>query len=170
MEQLPHVSTNGMEFEIRACVHTAVGVSTNAGCKGKFSQKGPSSIFFLIKQLNIACRKIQSTVHILQSHLIITMSHWSSWLPVCFPSQGTQVQVPRGDLCETGILLLAMSPTVQNNLVLYEKQYKIAPNSKRAGRNIFLCYDVTVLFSHFCGCANILSRRPLYTKRWYFAQ
>ncbi len=37
------------------------------------------------------------------------MSHWSSGLPVCFPSQGTQVQIPRGYLCETGILLLAMS-------------------------------------------------------------
>ncbi len=36
------------------------------------------------------------------------MSHWSSRLPVCFPSQGTQVQIPGGYLCETGILLLAM--------------------------------------------------------------
>jgi hypothetical protein len=26
------------------------------------------------------------------------MSHWSSGLPVCFPSQGTQVQIPRGVL------------------------------------------------------------------------
>ncbi len=30
----------------------------------------------------------------LQSHFILTMSHWSSGLPVCFPSQGTQVQMP----------------------------------------------------------------------------
>jgi hypothetical protein len=37
------------------------------------------------------------------------MSHWSSGLPVCFLSQGTQVQIPWGDLCETGILLLALS-------------------------------------------------------------
>jgi hypothetical protein len=40
------------------------------------------------------------------------MSHWSSGLPVCFPSQGTQVQIPRGGggyLCETRILLLALS-------------------------------------------------------------
>ncbi len=29
---------------------------------------------------------------------ILTMSHWSSGLPVCFPSQGTQVQIPRGVL------------------------------------------------------------------------
>ncbi len=33
-----------------------------------------------------------------QSHFILTMSHWSSGLPVCFPSQGTQVQIPWGVL------------------------------------------------------------------------
>jgi hypothetical protein len=43
-------------------------------------------------------------VESLQSHFILT-----SGLPVCFPSQGTQVQNPLGDLCETGILLLAVS-------------------------------------------------------------
>ncbi len=32
----------------------------------------------------------------LQSHFILPMSHWSSGLPVCFPSQGTQVQIPKG--------------------------------------------------------------------------
>jgi hypothetical protein len=37
-------------------------------------------------------------VESLQSHFILTMSHWSSRLPVCFPSQGTQVQIPRGVL------------------------------------------------------------------------
>jgi hypothetical protein len=51
-------------------------------------------------------------VESLQSHMILTMSHWSSGLPVCFPSQGTQVQIPWGDLCETGILLLAFSPYI----------------------------------------------------------
>ncbi len=45
----------------------------------------------------------------LQSHFILIMSHWSSGLPVCFPSQGTQVQIPWGYLCETGILLLELS-------------------------------------------------------------
>ncbi len=35
-------------------------------------------------------------VQTLQTHFILTMSHWSSGLPVCFPSQGTQVQIPRG--------------------------------------------------------------------------
>ncbi len=37
-------------------------------------------------------------VESLQSQFILTMSHWSSGLPVCFPSQGTQVQIPRGVL------------------------------------------------------------------------
>jgi hypothetical protein len=48
-------------------------------------------------------------VESMQSHCIHTMSHWSSGLPVCFPSWGTQVQSPGGYLCETGILLLALS-------------------------------------------------------------
>ncbi len=35
--------------------------------------------------------------------------HWSSGPPVCFLSKGTRVQSPGGYLCETGILLLALS-------------------------------------------------------------
>jgi hypothetical protein len=38
--------------------------------------------------------KKQEFVKSLQSHFILTMSHWSSGLPVCFPSQGPQVQIP----------------------------------------------------------------------------
>jgi hypothetical protein len=37
------------------------------------------------------------------------MSHWSSGLPVCFPSQGTQVQIPWGVLMWNRDSLLAMS-------------------------------------------------------------
>ncbi len=37
-------------------------------------------------------------VESLQSHIILTMSHWSSGLPPCFPLQGTQVQISRGVL------------------------------------------------------------------------
>jgi hypothetical protein len=48
-------------------------------------------------------------VETMQSHMILTMSHWSSGLTLCFPSQGTWVQIPWGDLCETGILLLSLS-------------------------------------------------------------
>jgi hypothetical protein len=36
----------------------------------------------------------QRSVESLQFHFILTMSHWSSGLPVCFPSQGTRVQIP----------------------------------------------------------------------------
>ncbi len=39
-----------------------------------------------------------SPVESLQSYFIRTMSHWSSGLLVCFPSQGTQVQIPWGVL------------------------------------------------------------------------
>jgi hypothetical protein len=42
--------------------------------------------------------KFDGIVENLQSHFILTMSHWSSGLPVCFPSQGTQVQIPWGVL------------------------------------------------------------------------
>jgi hypothetical protein len=37
-------------------------------------------------------------VESLQSHFILTMSHWSSGLSICFLSQGTQVQIPWGVL------------------------------------------------------------------------
>jgi hypothetical protein len=46
-----------------------------------------------------------NAVKSLQSYFILTMSHWSSGLPVCFPLQGTRVQIP----CEIGIYLLALS-------------------------------------------------------------
>jgi hypothetical protein len=38
------------------------------------------------------------TVENLQSHFILTMPHWLSGLSVCFPSQGTRVQIPWGVL------------------------------------------------------------------------
>ncbi len=50
-----------------------------------------------------------SPMESLQSHCIHTQFHWSSGPPVCFPSWGTRVQSPGGHLCETGILLLALS-------------------------------------------------------------
>jgi hypothetical protein len=39
-----------------------------------------------------------SPVESLQSHFIFTIYHWSSGPPVCFLSQGTQVQIPCGVL------------------------------------------------------------------------
>ncbi len=50
-----------------------------------------------------------SPVESLQSHCIHTQFHWSSCPPVGFQSWETQVQTPGGYLCETGILLLALS-------------------------------------------------------------
>ncbi len=50
-----------------------------------------------------------SPVKSLQSHCIHTQFHWFSGPPVCFPSWGTRVQCTGGYLCETGILLLALS-------------------------------------------------------------
>ncbi len=50
-----------------------------------------------------------SPVERLQSLFILTMSHWSSGLPVCFLSQGTGFKSLGGYLCETGILLLMLS-------------------------------------------------------------
>jgi hypothetical protein len=51
----------------------------------------------------------ESPVESLQSHCIRTQFHWFSGPPICFLSWGTRVQSPGGYLCETGILLLALS-------------------------------------------------------------
>ncbi len=52
----------------------------------------------------------KSTVESLQSHFILTMSHWSSGLPpVASRHKGPGFKSPGGYLCETGILLLALS-------------------------------------------------------------
>jgi hypothetical protein len=67
------------------------------------------------------------TVESLQSHMILTMFHWSSGLPICFPPQGTQVQIPSGDLCETGILLLALSRYIGDPDVI-DHQQGFVPN------------------------------------------
>jgi hypothetical protein len=48
-------------------------------------------------------------VESLQSHMILTMSHWSSGLTCLLPATRVTGPNPLGDLCETGILLLALS-------------------------------------------------------------
>jgi hypothetical protein len=60
--------------------------------------------------------------------MILTMSHWSSGLPVCFPPQGSQVPIPWGDLCETGILLLALSRYIGDPDVI-DHQQGFVPNN-----------------------------------------
>jgi hypothetical protein len=57
-----------------------------------------------------------SPVQILQSHCIHTQFHLSSGVPACFLSWGTQVQSRGGDLCETGVLLLALSRYSSENI------------------------------------------------------
>ncbi len=54
----------------------------------------------IIDHCGLVCGQLLggSPVESLQSHFILTMSHWSSGLPVCFPSQGTRVQIPRAVL------------------------------------------------------------------------
>ncbi len=80
-----------------------------------WSENGTQKINFVFgrRQRVDPCRHHElyyiTLVESLQSHMILTMSHWSSGLPVCFLPKGTQVQIPWGDLCETGILLLALS-------------------------------------------------------------
>jgi hypothetical protein len=61
----------------------------------------------MTKVITITCDS--GFVESMQSHMILTMSHWSSGLTLCFPSQGPWVQNPWGDSSETGILLLALS-------------------------------------------------------------
>ncbi len=88
----------------------------------------------------------------LQSHFILTMSHWSSGLPVCFPSQGTQVQIPWGDLCETGILLLALSRYIGDPDVI-DPHYSLVSDGLRPklslgprANNVIIPLDLTQLF------------------------
>ncbi len=61
-----------------------------------------------------------SPVESLQSHYICTMSHWSSGLPIWFPSQGTRVQIPWGVLMwnrDSPVSIVSLQNTV--NLLCY---------------------------------------------------
>ncbi len=76
-------------------------------CKLTWSHTALLSRFLAAQPTELAAGG--SSVESLQSHHIHNMSHWSSGLPVCFPLWGTRVQTPGVYLCETGILLLALS-------------------------------------------------------------
>jgi hypothetical protein len=102
-------------------------------------------------------------VEILQSHFILTMSHWSSGLPICFPSQGTRVQIPWGALYETGILLLALSryigdPNVIDNFCGLVRG-RLCPKSSLGTRadNVIIPLDLTQLF---CPCFMLAAGPP----------
>jgi hypothetical protein len=57
-----------------------------------------TEFFTFTKGQILQSQKIYVLVESLQSHFILTMCHWFSGLPVCFPSQGTWVQITRGAL------------------------------------------------------------------------
>ncbi len=73
-------------------------------CKPTWSHKALLSLFHARCWSSFQLHNQQSRlvggspVESLQSPFIHTMCHWSSGLPVCFPSQGTWVQIPRGVL------------------------------------------------------------------------
>jgi hypothetical protein len=98
----------------------------------------------------------------LQSHFILTLSHWSSGLPVCFPSQGTRVQNPWGDLlCETRILLLVVLATHR----LYTFTYSV---HKYVTVCVMYVHTVEVTVVYYCPtycCSQLngsdLARRPI---------
>jgi hypothetical protein len=75
-----------------------------------------SGSIHILYVLYVLTRDKQHVVQILQSHFILSMSHWSSGLPVSFSSWGIQVQTPGGYLYKTGILMLAISSYDVDNL------------------------------------------------------
>ncbi len=87
----------------------------------------------------------------LQSHCIPTQSHCSSGSTLCFPSWGTQVQSPGRYLCETGILLLALSryigdPDVIDHCSLVWGGLCPEPSLGRHPDNVIIPLDLTQLF------------------------
>jgi hypothetical protein len=87
----------------------------------------------------------------LQSHCIHTQFHWSSGPPVCFPSWGTRDQSQGGYLCETGILLLALSryigdPDVIDHCGLICSGLCPKPSLGRRTDNVIIPLDLTQLF------------------------
>jgi hypothetical protein len=90
-------------------------------------------------------------VESLQSHYIYTQSHWSSGSTLCFPSWGTRVQSTGGYLCETGILLLALSryigdPDVIDHGGLVWGGLRPEPSLGPPADNVIIPLDLTQLF------------------------
>jgi hypothetical protein len=89
-------------------------------------------------------------VESLQSHCIHTQFHWSSGPPICFSSWGTRVQSPGGYLCETGILLLALScyigdPTMTDCCALVWGGLCPEPSLSCHADNVIIPLDLTQL-------------------------
>ncbi len=71
--------------------------------------------------------------------------------PVCFPSWGTRVQSPGGHLCETGILLLALSrysgnPNVIDHCGIVWGGLRPEPSLGHYADNVIIPLDLTQLF------------------------
>ncbi len=86
-----------------------------------------------------------------QSHCVHTQFHWSSGPPVYFPSWGTRVQFPGGYLCESWILLLALScyigdPDVIDHCGLVWGGLRPEPILGRDANNVIIPLDLTQLF------------------------
>ncbi len=89
-------------------------------------------------------------VESLQSHCIHTQFHWSSGLPIWFLSWGTQVQSPGGYLCETRILLFALSryigdPNVIDHCGLVWGRFHPEPSLGYRANNVIIPLDLTQL-------------------------
>ncbi len=85
---------------------------------------GRVSYFNLCLRIDTKERGVES----LQSHMILTMSHWSSRLTCLLPATRVTGSNPLGGyLCETGILLLAMSRYIGDPDVI-DHQQSFVPN------------------------------------------
>jgi hypothetical protein len=89
-------------------------------------------------------------VESLQSHFILTMSHWSSGLPICFLSQGTQVQIPRGVLLwnrdfPISIVSLPWYPDVIDHCGLVWGEPHPEPSLGPPADNVIIPLDLTQL-------------------------
>jgi hypothetical protein len=90
---------------------------------------------------------IHVTVESLQSHMILTMSHWSSGLTCLLPATRVTGSNPQGGyLCETGILLLAMSHYIGDPDVI-DRQQDSPPQLSLSPRadNVTVPLDLTQL-------------------------
>jgi hypothetical protein len=94
------------KFQVRKCEHTLNFICSYYECSVQFSD---------LKQLSYAryANLLKNQlVESLQSHIILTMSHWSSGLPVASRHKGPRFKSPEGYLCETRILLLRCLATL----------------------------------------------------------
>jgi hypothetical protein len=74
-----------------------------------------------------------SPVESLQSHSILTMSY----LPICFPSQGTQVQIPRGVLMwnrDSPVSVVSLQLTLFSLLIVFLSRIFSLPISNFRGQ------------------------------------